>query len=79
MAELNRPTVVTAEMQDALINPPQNGQKVWALSKGGVVVQVIWNSRSWEFFEAWYHFLKVPESVKKRMSGYYAPKENSNG
>ena len=77
MAEANRPTVTSAEMQDALINPPQNGQKVWALGKGGVVTQVVWNARSWEFFEAWYHFLKIPESVKQRMANYHKPKEES--
>ncbi len=77
MSEPNRPTVQVTEMFDALTNPPQNGQKVWALGKGGVITQVVWNARSWEFFEAWYPFLKVPKSVKERMANYYKPEEES--
>lgn len=78
MSEPNRPTVRQAEMIDAHICPPQIGQRVWALGKGGCVTQTTWNSRSIEFFEAWYEFLKIPPTVKERMSNYHKPKE-SNG
>ncbi len=78
MSEPNRPTVRQAEMIDAHITPPRNGQLVWALGRGGVIAQTTWNDESINFFEAWYEFLKVPETVKERMRNYYKPKEETN-
>lgn len=78
MAEPNRPTVSSAEMTDVFVAQPAIGQEVWALTKGGTITRVVWNSASWEFFEAWYPFLKIPESVKIRMSSKYKPKENDD-
>lgn len=75
MSEPNRPTVRQAEMVDAHIAPPRVGQRVWALGRGGCVVQTVWNNESINFFEAWYEFLKIPATVKERMSDRHKPKE----
>lgn len=75
MSDPNRPTVHQAEMIDAHVEQPMNGQVVWAVGRGGCAVQTTWNSKSIEFFEAWHPCLKLPASVKERMRDYYKPKE----
>lgn len=66
MADIDRPTVKEAEMFDAMLVPPPIGMRVWALNEGGCVVPTIVDSNFYNQFDAWYHYIKVPESVKQR-------------
>ena len=59
-------------MRDALTDPPPVGMRVHALNQGGVMVQAVWTSESQKFFEAWHPYLKIPKTVKDRMSKRHA-------
>ena len=78
MSEHDRPVVESTTMFDAHTTPPQNGQKVFALSVGGVMVQIVWNKDSINHFDAWHPYLKVPESVKQRQRDRYKPSTPCN-
>lgn len=71
MSDPDRLTAAVVVMHDAVTNPPPNGMRVHALNIGGVMCQTTWNSESHKFFEAWHPYLKVPQSVKSRMSSRY--------
>lgn len=66
MSDPDRPTVKETDMIDCLVRMPSAGSRVWALQHGGSVVPTVVDSRFAQFFDAWYPYLKVPESVKKR-------------
>lgn len=76
MSEHDRAVAVSAHMIDAVLLPPPNGTRVHALNCGGVMCQTTWNSESHKYFEAWHPYLKVPQSVKQRMSERHKPKGN---
>lgn len=71
MSDPHRVTVHETAMIDAHVEQPRIGQLVWALSQAGVVIQMTWTTDSINHYDAWYPFLKIPESVKERMRNRY--------
>jgi hypothetical protein len=77
MSEPDRITVHSTSMIDAHLQPPPAGTRVFALNRGGVIVQTVWKSNSIDDFDAWHPYLKVPDTVRKRQSERYQPKEQT--
>ena len=75
MSDPLRPTVERAEMFNAHTTPPISGTNVLALSRGGVICNVIWTSTSIDHFDAWQHFLKVPADVKAIQAARFKQQE----
>ncbi len=68
MSDPNIPTAQTVELIDAHIQPPPTGMRVQALTRGNILVSVVWTEDSINTFDAWMYHPKVPQSVKERQA-----------
>lgn len=71
MAEDNRPTREVVWLVDVDEEQPRQGQKVYALTLGGKLVEMIWNKNSRKDYHAWMPFPKIPKSVKEKLYNLY--------
>lgn len=73
MSDPDRITAHSTAMIDAHLQPPPVGMRVFALNRGGVIVQTVWKSDSLNDYDAWHPYLKVPETVRRRQRDRYHP------
>jgi hypothetical protein len=66
MSEHNRPVALAPTLTDIDVELPANGSHVLAIGLGGKLCEVVWNSKSVDFFKAWCYYPKIPKSVKEK-------------
>jgi hypothetical protein len=71
MSEPTRPTMEVVSLTDIDEELPRRGQKVYALSLGGVLVEMVWAADSHRHYVAWMPYPKVPKTVKDKLSALY--------
>lgn len=71
MSEPNRPTKKFVYLNDTDEEAPRVGQKVYALSLGGVLVEMVWTRDSEKHYVAWMPYPKVPKKVKDKLTALY--------
>jgi len=76
MADPKRVVEPAAQLVDSKIAPPSYGQKVLALTIGGVLVPTTWTREGEDFFEAWCAYPSIPATVKERMNSKYGKHKN---
>lgn len=69
--EERRPTRAVVQLIDVDDEKPGSGERVWALSQGGVLCQIIWTRDSEKHYVAWMPFPKVPQKVKDKLTRLY--------
>lgn len=62
-----RPTREVVYLTDTDYEKPNPGETVLAISLGGKLCEVVWNSKSHEHFHAWMPYPKVPKVVKMKL------------
>lgn len=71
MAEPNRPTREVVYLTNTDDEMPTSGAKVYALSLGGVMCEIIWRADSHKHYAAWMYYPKIPDDVKKKLYDQY--------
>lgn len=71
MSSYFRAVAQSCELTNAHTNPPQNGTQVWALTKGGKLVEMVWNETSHKMYFAWCPYPKIPDDVKALLLAQY--------
>lgn len=69
--EDNRVTREVVHLIDTEVDTPNPGEKVFALSLGGKLVEMVWNKDSRKHYHAWMPYPKVPKTVKEKLNALY--------
>jgi hypothetical protein len=69
LKDRERPTSKSCELLD-LDGPlqPFPGQRVFALTLGGRLIETVWSERERGFYDAWCQYPDVPHSVKEKQN-----------
>jgi hypothetical protein len=65
VADPDRPTLPQVELIATVDKQPTPGSRVMALQWGASLVPAIWTTTSYKDFDAWMHYPKIPDKVKK--------------
>jgi len=67
MNEHKRPTSKTPQLVSIRVNPPKNGDKLLALSKGGRLLETVWGQNSHHTFIATMPYPDLSDDLKHEL------------